>query len=156
MSADDDQLFVEVSTRLADALVETLPAWVERRVVELHDAWAGATPPEVVDAAGGAGREAAAELRVRLDALFALDLDQQRANPLQILREMGSHPAGVLRSAGVPEVVRDADAERLFPDDVYDLGPASFADIDPDLHELGLVWGAAKAKAHLARRRAAG
>jgi putative CocE/NonD family hydrolase len=43
-----------------------------------------------------------------------------------------------------------------FPDDAYDLGPASFADIDPSLHEPGLMWGAAKAHVHLARRRAEG
>ena len=33
--------------------------------------------------------------------------------------------------------------------------PATFADVDPALHEPGLVWGAAKAHVHLARRRAA-
>jgi hypothetical protein len=45
---------------------------------------------------------------------------------------------------------------RSFPDDVYDLTPASFADVDPALHEPGLVWGAAKAHVHLARRRRQG
>ena len=39
---------------------------------------------------------------------------------------------------------------RNFPDDVYDLSPATFADVDPALHEPGLVWGAAKAHVHLA------
>jgi hypothetical protein len=39
---------------------------------------------------------------------------------------------------------------------VYDLTPASFADVDPALHEPGLVWGAAKAHVHLARRRREG
>ena len=48
---------------------------------------------------------------------------------------------------------RDAQAERLFPDDDYDLAPASFADIDPSVHEPGLVWGAAKAHVILKRRR---
>ncbi len=44
----------------------------------------------------------------------------------------------------------------MFPDDDYDLTPASFGDLDPALHEPGLVWGAAKAHVFLARRRAAG
>ena len=43
-----------------------------------------------------------------------------------------------------------------FPDDPYDLTPGSFADVDPSLHEPGLVWGAAKAHVVLARRRREG
>jgi hypothetical protein len=53
-------------------------------------------------------------------------------------------------------VARDEFSLRNFPDDVYDLTPASFADVDPELHEPGLLWGAAKAHVHLARRRREG
>ena len=53
-------------------------------------------------------------------------------------------------------MARDEVAVRQFPDDVYDLVPASFAEVDPELHEPGLVWGAAKAHVHLARRRSEG
>jgi hypothetical protein len=56
----------------------------------------------------------------------------------------------------VPPAARDETDERLFPEDVYGLGPASFADIDPSVHEPGVAWGAAKAYVHLARRRAEG
>ena len=149
----DDELFREISGRLADELVAVVPAWVERRVAELHDAWAGTTPAGVRDAAAAAGTRAAEQIRVDLDALFALDLDEQRTNPLHLVRRLVVHPTEVLADAGVGEVVRDGDAERMFPDDVYDLTPGAFTDLAPDLHELGLAWGAAKAKAHLARRR---
>ena len=51
----------------------------------------------------------------------------------------------VLGAAGVPVPRRDAFAEQAFPADRYDLGPAAtFDDIDPSLHDLGLAWGAAK------------
>ena len=73
-----------------------------------------------------------------------------------MVRRAVVYPTAVLRGAGVPPVVRDADAEARFPDDDYDLTPAAFADLDPSLHEPGLVWGAAKAHVHLARRRAEG
>jgi hypothetical protein len=53
----------------------------------------------------------------------------------------------------MPAVVRDEFDERAFPEDLYALTPASFADVDPALHEPGLMWGAAKAHAHLVRRR---
>jgi hypothetical protein len=84
--------------------------------------------------------------------LLALDVDEQRVNPLALVRRAVSYPTAVLRDAGVPPVVRDEFDERAFPDDVYGLAPAAFADIDPALHEPGLLWGAAKAHAHLARR----
>jgi len=64
-------------------------------------------------------------------------------------------PTEVLRAAGVPPVDRDEAARTMFPDDDYDLTPASFAELDPALTEVGIVWGAAKAHVHLARRRAA-
>jgi hypothetical protein len=71
-----------------------------------------------------------------------------------LLRSAARFPTGVLLDAGVPGAVRDEFLQTQFPDDVYDLGPAAFADLDPSLHEPGLIWGAAKAHVHLARRRA--
>jgi hypothetical protein len=59
----------------------------------------------------------------------------------------------VLVAAGVPPVHRDRHAERLFPDDLYDLGPAAFGDLGPEVHDRGLEWGAAKAHVVLRRRR---
>jgi hypothetical protein len=38
---------------------------------------------------------------------------------------------------------------------VYGLSPATWTDVDPDLHEPGIVWGAWKAKTVLDRRAAA-
>jgi hypothetical protein len=72
---------------------------------------------------------------------------------LSILRRAVRYPTGVLRSAGVPPIVRDAYDERHFPDDDYGLTPLAFADVGPTLHDAGLAWGAAKAMVHLERRR---
>ena len=83
-------------------------------------------------------------------------MDEQRTGPLAVIRTAVRYPTEVLAAAGVGPVQRDEFAERSFPDDVYDLAPASFADLDPALHEPGLVWGAAKAHVVLARRRAEG
>jgi hypothetical protein len=89
-----------------------------------------------------------------LRTLLETDIDAQATTPLSVLRHAVRYPTEVLRAAGVPPVRRDAFAESSFPDDDYDLAPASLADVDPDLVELGLAWGAAKAMAH--RRRHAG
>jgi hypothetical protein len=83
--------------------------------------------------------------------LVALDIDDQRSTPLTLLRAAVRYPTEVLQAAGVPPVERDPIQIRLLPDDLYDLSPASFADVDPALREPGLMWGAAKALAH--RRR---
>ncbi len=89
----------------------------------------------------------------RVRAALLTDIDRQAVSPLALVRGAVAFPTEVLRAAGVPPVVRDDFVERRFPDDVYDLAPASFADLDPALHEPALRWGAAKAHVHLARRR---
>ena len=88
----------------------------------------------------------------RIRTLLSMDLDEQATNPLALLRSAVRYPTEVLAAHGVPPVDRDEFAVRAFPDDVYDLSPASFGDVHPDLHEPGLVWGAAKAHVHLQRR----
>ena len=82
----------------------------------------------------------------------ATDVDQQWTNPLDLVRRAVSFPTDVLRKAGVAPVARDSFAVEVFPDDVYDLAPASFADVDPALSEAGIEWGAAKAHVVLNRR----
>jgi hypothetical protein len=142
---------------LADAIVVALPRWVERTVEDRYRALLGEPPPAVVTAAAArAGRTVVADLEPDLRTLLATDVDEQRSNPLAIVRRAVPAVTTVLRDAGVPPVDRDPDAQRLFPDDDYDVAPAAFADLDPSVHEPGLVWGAAKAHVVLRRRRSAG
>jgi hypothetical protein len=70
-----------------------------------------------------------------------------------VIRKAVSFPTKVLRNNNVPEVIRDEFAIRNFPEDVYDLSPASFGDLNEELQELGIAWGAAKAHTHLERRK---
>ena len=60
-----------------------------------------------------------------------------------------AQPGQVL--CGTDVLKRDGFKQRAFPDDDYDLTPASLADIDPALGDLGIVWGAWKAMAHKTR-----
>jgi hypothetical protein len=53
----------------------------------------------------------------------------------------------------VPPVARDEFAVLAFPEDDYDLTPASFADIDPSVAEPGIIWGAMKAMEHMRRHK---
>ena len=143
----------EQATALADAIEAALPRWVERSVARLMTAWKGDVDDDVGRAAAEAGRQAAAEVGPEVRALLAADIDDQRTTPLSLVRAAVRFPTAVLAAAGVPHVRRDEQQERLFPDDVYDLAPATFADVDPTLGEVGLAWGAAKAFEHLQRHK---
>ena len=88
-----------------------------------------------------------------LRALLLTDIDNQFVSPLSVIRKAVSFPTKVLRNNNVPEVIRDEFAIRNFPKDVYDLSPASFGDLNEELQELGIAWGAAKAHTHLQRRK---
>lgn len=144
----------EQARALADGICGALPGWVERTVEQVLVAYRGTADPAVMAAAREAGASAAVEVGGRVRSLLAADIDEQRANPLSLVRLAVPYPTEVLRQAGVPPVERDSFAEERFPDDDYDLTPTSFADLDPALRELGLMWGAAKAWEH--KRRHAG
>ena len=138
--------------QLADAVEDSLARWVVAAVESVYRAWAnGPLPPDVAAAATNAGALARAAVGQRVRNLLEADIDQQRTTPLSLLRTAVAYPTAVLRDAGVPGVRRDGVAEEMFPDDPYGLTPASFADVDPSLQELGLRWGAAKAWTHKQR-----
>jgi hypothetical protein len=132
---------------LADGLLAALPGWAERAVARFR--------PDLAAEGHRAGAEAAAALAPRLRALLAADVDDQRSNPLAIVRTAVAWPAAVLAAAGVPPVERDDFERAHFPDDDYGLTPMTFGDVDPEVHELGIVWGAVKAHTHLQRHKPA-
>jgi hypothetical protein len=151
---ESDANLMEYGQALAQAIEDALPGWVVRAVEGRWRDWKGVdADPYLLDAARVAGERARTEVGPAVRELLALDVDDQRVNPLTLVRRAVIYPTVVLRETGMPAVVRDEFDERAFPDDVYALTPASFADVDPTLHEPGLLWGAAKAHAHLVRRR---
>jgi hypothetical protein len=152
----DERRLLAYARDLADAIDAVLPSWVERSVAQVLADAGRPADASVQAAAAEAGLRARSEVGGRVRALLVLDIDEQRTGPLAILRGAVTYPTGVLRGAGVAPVTRDATATRLFPDDLYDLSPAAFADVDPALHEPGMAWGAAKAFVHNKRRRAEG
>jgi hypothetical protein len=141
---------------LADAVETAIPGWVDGSVRGVLAAQGIAVDPALADQIEAAARTAREEGSRRVRALLAADVDDQADNPLTVLRSLVRHPTAVLRGAGARPVARDEFSERHFPDDVYDLSPAAFSDVDPALHGPGIVWGAAKAHVHLTRRRREG
>lgn len=141
----------EHATRLADAVTQAVPGWVERSVGGVLAATATPAGPEIAHQVAEAGRRAQAEVAAALGELLQADVDEQRSTPLSIVRAAVTHPTAVLQAAGVAPVARDETRRRLFPDDVYDLSPAALTDLDPALTEVAIAWGAYKAAVHLER-----
>jgi hypothetical protein len=153
---DDAAALARYASDLADGIEQAIPGWVERSVRRVLSEQGIAVDDGRAAAIARAAAAARDEGVARVRRLLSTDVDQQAGNPLAVLRALVPHPTAVLRAAGARPVARDGFSRRNFPDDDYDLTPASFADVDPALHEPGLVWGAAKAHVHLARRRRAG
>ena len=141
----------EHATALADAIEAALPGWVERSVLTRLTEAGLKADSALLDTLGDTGRRAASEVGEAVRALLALDIDEQWTTPLSLVRGAVRYPTAILREAGVPPVERDRLQAELHPEDVYDLAPASFADVDPTVAEPGMVWGASKAYAHIRR-----
>lgn len=141
-----------VATALIEASVEATPSWVVRTVTEVAGAQ-GLDVQRGATLAAEAGDRAARFVEQRLTDLLRIDIDGQRSTPLTVFRDAVRFPVEVLHTLGAGEVHR-ADVERwASPNDPFGITPASFADIGPDVHEAGIMWGAAKAAVHLRRRR---
>jgi hypothetical protein len=141
---------------LADAVDAAIPGWIDRSIRRVLADQGIAVDDTLDQRIEQAASDAGAEGSRRVRELLATDIDAQAGNPLAVLRSVVRHATPVLRDAGARPAPRDEFSERAFPDDVYDLSPATFADVDRALHEPGIVWGAAKAHVHLTRRRREG
>jgi hypothetical protein len=132
------------------------PGWL-RRSVERVVVRGGVATESLGDAELGAVVDRTAERIVTdLAELLARDVDDQPTNPLTIFRSALGEITVFLQRHQVPIPPGDRFVAERFPDDPYQLGPATWSDIDDDLHLPGLIWGAWKAKTVLDRRRAEG
>ncbi len=134
----------------------TTPSWV-RRSVERAAARGGVA----ADALDGGELEivvqrTAEQILADLAELLASDVDDQRSNPLAIFRGAVRGLTEFLRVQEIPPPPSDRFMAERFPDDPYQLGPATWSDVDDELHTPGLIWGAWKAKIVLDRRREEG
>jgi hypothetical protein len=154
--ADALRLLAEAGDAIVEGVERELPSWAVRGVVRILDAWGRIDPPTRVQAdrdAEAAGAAACTRVVGELRVLFAIDAEQQRATPLQVVRTAHREPTALLESLGIPHVVRDEFDERSWPDDVYGLVPHTLGDLgDPDLGPLHLAWGMAKTGVLRARR----
>lgn len=142
----------EPADSLLDAVRRVAPRWLERVTVTAA-ARGGITLTADDDELSTVVDAAVAQLVTELAALLATDVDEQRTNPLSLFRRATVRPTAFLLARGARPPTPDRFAEEHFPDDVFHIGPASWIDVDPELHEPGITWGAWKAMTVLRRRR---
>lgn len=141
---------------LIDAIDKVVEGWLVRVAETVFVGRNGVLTGDFRRAAQAAAREGATWTMTKLHAALEVDVDAQRVNPLQILRDAVRFPTALLVVAGIPAPQRDEFDVKINPDDVYGIGPAHWNDIDESLTEPGIIWGAAKASTVLQRRRAEG
>lgn len=141
---------------LIEAIGRVVEPWLMRITIDTFLVHSVSVSPQLRLAAENAARTGGEWVLARLRATLEVDVDAQRVNPLQTLREAVRFPTQVLQEAGIPTKVRDEYDEKINPEDIYGIGPAHWNDIDESLTEPGIVWGAAKASTVLQRRRAEG
>ena len=148
--ADDVQLPEPAADLLAVATRVSAP-WLRRGIVRA--ASSGGADATEWDDLDHVVTEAVTDLLAALERLLATDVDEQRDNPLSLFRRATAAPTALLKARGVPAPRLDRFAADHFPDDPYQLGPATWNDIDDEMQTPGLTWGAWKAITVLQRRR---
>ena len=141
---------------LYDAVMVAVEGWILGRMQVLVGTSESAVKGESVDLIRNAAHSVAELVRTDLLALLSTDVDEQRMNPLHILRACVAPATSALHTLGVPKAARDQYEESAMPDDVYALGPLTWRDLGEDVHDAGINWGAYKAAVVLSRRRAEG
>lgn len=132
----------------------TLPG-VDSLAADLLDALTSGFEPFVIDRLtarglepaefGPAVAESSRSLRRELGALMEIPYSAQDSAPLEVVRRCLRPLTEALLEAGVEPPGRDTGQARVAPDDPFDLGPASAADLGEAALQASLAWGAAKA-----------
>jgi hypothetical protein len=151
--SDDEARLRTLADLLADAVQEAVAPWLMAAAGRLAEVAGRTLRPDEMDRLERVAQTTANDVAPRVRRVLDADVDAGLGTPLAVLRDSTGSFTAALTGLGFEPVIRDGFERRNFPADVYDLGPATFADMDPSLHEPGLAWGAARAHVHLRRRR---
>lgn len=143
----------ERADRLAAEVRAVYASWLESRVVEVCRSVGRPLAPEARTRLADEVRATSDDVLADLSRLLATDVDDQRENPLHVLRRGSQRVAVFLAAESVPAPTRDEFEMRAMPDDTYGLGPLAWRDLGERVHEAGIEWGAWKAALVLTRRR---
>lgn len=138
---------------LYNAVIAAVPSWISRRMLEISSQGGISAGADVMSSIDEVIQETLNQVSGDLFALLATDVDEQRFNPLQVIREANVFANQALMAADVPVPHRDAFDAQVMPHDTYAFGPLTWRDLSEDVHDAGISWGAWKAATVLTRRR---
>ena len=148
--ADDEARLAAFAEHLIEQVDTSIDGWVTRSVLAAASAGGVAV---IEDDLASVIEQTRAAAMPEIRRVLRADVDTGAGSPLAALRNAVGPMTNHLDRWGAARPRRDEFLERQFPGDPYRLGPAAFSDVGEDLHEPGLVWGAARAHVHLRRRR---
>ena len=143
----------ERADRLATEVRAVYASWLDARLVAVCRSAGRPLSPEARSRFTDEVRAISDEVLTDLDRLLDTDVDDQRENPLHVLRRGSRRIAALLAAESVPAPTRDEFEMRAMPDDTYGIGPLAWRDLGERVHEAGIEWGAWKAALVLTRRR---
>lgn len=147
VSSDRYKALEQYPAALFDAVAACYDEWLTRSIQDrAHGAIAQEKIKEIVDESSRTALE-------NLYEFLSVDVDQQRTNPLHILRQSTRLANELLSAAAIVPPVRDEFETSAMPHDVYRIGPLTWRDLGEEVHEAGITWGAWKAATVLSRRR---
>lgn len=147
---DSTQSLEAYPEALFDAVATSYGPWLMRRLTDLSRGTLD--HQKIIDVVDASTHAALLDLR----RFLATDVDDQKSNPLQLLRESTRLANELLASLTVAPAPRDEYEERAMPHDVFGVGPLTWRDLSEEVHDAGITWGAWKAATVLSRRREEG
>lgn len=146
----------DYSAELIAAVLRSLPDWVDRTVRSRLGGSPGIDEQTLAAEIATTAAAMVEEVRASLGDLLSRDPEEQRANPLQVLRARAGLVTGCLGRLGARPVPRDEFDRSTLPDDVFGVGPLTWRDLGEEVHEAGITWGAWKAAVVMSRHRGEG
>lgn len=144
---ENRHLLEQYPLALFDAVAGCYETWLTRRINEISR---GVIDSSRIEEVVGVSTRAVLD---DLNRFLVTDVDEQRTNPLHILRQSTQLANQLLSEASVQHVSRDEFEVAALPHDVFSIGPLTWRDLSEDVHEAGITWGAWKAATVLSRRR---
>lgn len=150
------QVLEEYPQDLYSAVIAAVPQWISRRIKEIMKDVVTQDGVQLQGEIDEVATQVLGTIEIALRELLLLDVDQQRQNPMHVIRSSINSATELLSRYEIPLPHRDEFETKAMPNDIYAIGPLTWKDLSEDVHDTGISWGAWKAAVVVSRRRSEG